>query len=81
MVPVYGMLVFGGKLAIQHEQGTMTLDGWAKFTAPPKVGVLIKELRSGVSSLLSQKINNPDLDLSTSAAVHAVMKLLQTDGF
>lgn len=75
------MLVFGGELTIQHELNTMMLDKWARFSAPPKVGVLIKELRSGVAALLDQKIKDPSLDLCTSSAVHAVMKLLESDGF
>ena len=42
MVPVYALLLFGGRLAVQHEEGTLTLDGWAKFRAPAKIGTLVR---------------------------------------
>jgi ATP-dependent RNA helicase DHX57 len=41
MVPVYALLLFGGRLAVQHEEGTLTLDGWARFRAPAKIGTLV----------------------------------------
>ncbi|GMH41213.1 hypothetical protein BSKO_09123 [Bryopsis sp. KO-2023] len=81
MVPVYGMLVFGGELSVRHAEGILSLDKWANFNAPPKVGVLIKELRAGMGALLNKKIDDPELDLSKSGVVRAVMKLLETDGF
>lgn len=37
MVPVYGLLAFGGQLEVLHEQGLLLLDGWAKFKAPARV--------------------------------------------
>lgn len=37
MVPVYGLLAFGGQLEVLHDQGLLLLDGWAKFKAPARV--------------------------------------------
>jgi hypothetical protein len=39
MVPVYGLLAFGGQLEVLHDQGLLLLDGWAKFKAPARVSV------------------------------------------
>lgn len=42
MVPVYGLLAFGGQLEVLHDQGLLLLDGWAKFKAPARVsGVVV----------------------------------------
>jgi hypothetical protein len=41
-VTPYQLLLFGGKIAVQHAQGTLSLDRWATFKAPPRVGVLLK---------------------------------------
>jgi hypothetical protein len=41
MVPVYAILLFGGALAVSHERGLLTVDGWAQFKAPARIGVLV----------------------------------------
>jgi ATP-dependent RNA helicase DHX57 len=81
MVPIYALLAFGGELEVLHDQGLLLLDGWAKFKAPARVGVLIKHLRHAVSGLLAAKINDPALPLSGQKAVEAMHALLASDGF
>lgn len=41
MVPVYALLLFGGAMSVQHEQGCIQLDGWATFQAPAKIAALV----------------------------------------
>lgn len=41
MVPVYALLLFGGAMSVQHEQGCIQLDGWASFQAPAKIAALV----------------------------------------
>eukprot|EP00775_Hariotina_reticulata_P004412 gene4412-4665_t len=81
MVPIYALLAFGGELEVLHDQGLLLLDGWARFKAPARVGVLIKHLRHAVSGLLAAKINDPGLPLTGQKAVEAMHALLATDGF
>lgn len=81
MVPLYALLAFGGELEVLHDQGLLLLDGWAKFKAPARVGVLIKHLRSAVAQLLAAKIMDPLLDLTQQKVVGALHQLLATDGF
>jgi ATP-dependent RNA helicase DHX57 len=81
MVPVYALLAFGGQLEVLHDQGLLLLDGWAKFKAPARVGVLIQHLRAAVSQLLAAKVAEPSLDLSNQRVVVALHSLLATDGF
>lgn len=57
------------------------VDDWAKFSAPPHVGVLIKELRQELELLLAAKVAQPGLELSQDRAVGVVMQLLSGDGF
>lgn len=80
MVPAYGLLLFGGEVKIKHEKQTIMLDNWLEFEAPARISVLIKELRSMVNSLLTEKIRNPALDISSSMVVTALMQMLVTDG-
>jgi ATP-dependent RNA helicase DHX57 len=48
MVPVYSLLLFGGQLEVVHDKGLITVDGWAQFKAPGRIGVLVRELRAQV---------------------------------
>eukprot|EP00887_Chlorella_sp_A99_P002300 scaffold10.g2300.t1 len=81
MVPVYSLLLFGGELSVAHEEGTIAVDGWAKFKAPAKIAVLVRELRRKVGALLARKIREPGLDLGGSRVVEAMLHVLSSDGF
>jgi len=80
MVPPYALLLFGGDVDVRHEQGALTVDGWAAFEAPARVAVLVRELRAGVDRLLSAKVADPGLHIAGSPAVTALLALLQSDG-
>ena len=60
--------------------GKVVLDGWMYFTAPARVGLLVRELRREMESLLQDKIAMPQLDLSANPVIDAVLLLLQTNG-
>ena len=44
MVPVYALLLFGGKLTVHHVEGLISLDNWAKFKAPAQIATLVRPL-------------------------------------
>ena len=81
MVPPYAILFFGGSIEVRHEQGVLLVDGWAKFRAPARIAVLVRELRAEVDSLLLSKIKSPSLDVSSSPVVQVLLDLLQNNGF
>ena len=82
MVPAYAVLLFsGGRLDVRHEAGEVVVDGFARFAAPARIGVLIRELRSAVDGLLDSKLADPGFDLAGSPATAAMHGLLETDGF
>lgn len=80
MVPVYAMLFFGGAIDANAVRGTLTVDGWARFKAPGKVAVLVRELQAEVRRVLLQKIRNPGGDVSSNPALLALQRLVATDG-
>lgn len=57
------------------------VDDWAEFRAPARVGVLVREMRGGVASLLARKIADPSADLSRDPLIAALHQLLSSDGF
>ncbi len=57
------------------------VDEWAEFRAPARVGVLVREMRGGVASLLARKIADPGADVSKDPLITALHQLLSSDGF
>jgi len=76
----YALLLFGGNLEIQAANGLIVVDNYVRFAANARIGTLIGALRSRVDLLLSQKIQNPSLDLAKSAEMRLIVKLLISDG-
>lgn len=82
MVPPYALLIFGGELKVQYEEGRIVVDDWAKFEAPARIGVLVRELRTRVDEALGTKLANPDgSDLGSEKLCEALCALLDSDGF
>jgi hypothetical protein len=46
-VPLYGLLLFGGPITVNHWAGGIMLgkDGWIKLRANTRIGVLCSQLR------------------------------------
>ena len=80
-VTPYQLLLFGGKIAVQHAAGTLSVDRWAQFKAPARVGVLLKEIRARLERVLTDKIERPETDLQLTGGplVEAILQLLNTE--
>jgi ATP-dependent RNA helicase DHX57 len=83
IVTPYALLLFGGKIGVDHQNTLVTVDDWIRFRAPNKIAVLIKELRRQLNTLLASKIATPSVELTPadSPVIAAVLRLLVTDGF
>ena len=77
----YGVTVNAGKISVQHEEGTLKLDGWATFKAPARIAVLIRELRQQVDHLFLAKVADASLDMFDSPITAVMHDLLAKDGF
>lgn len=64
MIAPYALLLFGGKIDIQHDKGLVVLDNWIRFQAVPLIAVLIKTIRSELDHLLQKKIKEPEWDIT-----------------
>ena len=80
MVRAYALLLFGGDVEVQHSDGTITVDGWIKFKAPARIGVLVMKLRKLLDNALSEKIEDPEMSLIGHPVLEAITKLLIKDG-
>ena len=80
-VTPYQLLLFGGKIDVQHSAGTMRMDGWATFEANARIGVLLKEIRSALDGLLREKIENPEVEENArgETIVKTILQLLNSE--
>ncbi|KAG7388339.1 ATPdependent RNA helicase [Phytophthora pseudosyringae] len=80
MVNPYALLLFGGHLEVIHEKNLLTLDGFIRFNAVARIGVLIKSIRQHLDRLLVEKIADPSVDIAQSELVTAISHLLKSEG-
>lgn len=80
VVTPYAILLFGGPIDVQHLEGTISVDRWIKFSAPARVGVLIKGLRGYIDRLLLEKFNRPEESIVNDPVMEGICKLLTTNG-
>lgn len=82
VVTPYALLLFGGPLTVHHRDGKVTVggSGWVSLHAEARVGVLAKALRAALSRLLAEKIQAPHSDISGSAVIEAILRLLINNG-
>jgi len=81
-VSPYGILLFGGAdIVVQHENSILIVDGWIHFRAQARIGVLIRELRKLLDDLLTNKIDDPSLDISSTQLMVAIKNLIIGAGF
>ncbi|CEP19067.1 hypothetical protein [Parasitella parasitica] len=68
-VPSYGILFFGGKIDVDHLGRGLQVgeDGWIKFKAWARIGVLVNQLKRLLQLELEFKIEDPDLDGKSAA--------------
>ena len=76
----YSLLLFGGDLEVQANEGTVTINKWVQFDAKARIGSLIGGLRQRVDSLLKKKIDDPEFDLAGTSEMKLIVKLLVSDG-
>ena len=80
MVPVFAMLLFGGSIEADALNKRLLVDGWAKFEAPGRVAVQIRELQAEVRKLLLRKIRDPRCDIGGHPALAVMQRLVGSDG-
>ena len=83
----YALLLFGGTPKVEVASGkiVVTADGaegadWVRFSAVPRIGVMVHALRQKLDELLASKIEAPDLAIDRDPAIVAMVALLVTEG-
>ena len=81
LVGAYPLLLFGGKIEVDHARAKASCDGWITFRAAPRVAVLFKNLRRELDATLMRKIADPSLDVDAESAglVRTIVELLESE--
>ena len=75
-VPLYGILLFGGKVTVNHfAGGLMVGEGWVKMKAWTRIGVLVNQLRR----LLDASVSSSSSSLRLSCLSRAWTSARKTD--
>ena len=80
MVAPYALLLFGGRIDVQLEAGTITVDGWIPFEAQPRVAALVRGLRRLLDGLLEQKLATPRLQIGDDPTLDLIARILRRNG-
>ncbi|KAH9625552.1 hypothetical protein KSS87_023449, partial [Heliosperma pusillum] len=76
IISPYSLLLFGGAINVQHQVGLVTVDGWLKISAPAQTGVLFKQLRLTLQSVLDDLIKKPQATAVDNEVVQSIISLL-----
>ena len=76
----YPLLLFGGDMEVQAAKETIVISNWVKLSANARIGSLMGGLRQKVDLLLSEKVENPNLDIANTKEMKLIFKLITTDG-
>ena len=81
VVPPYCLLFFGGKVVINHEDSTVTIDDWITLRANPRIAALAKGVKTLVDQQLSAKFENPNTSVEDSPIFQVLRKIIIGSGF
>ena len=76
----YALLLFGGDIEVQASNNLILVDNWVRLSASTRIGALIGGIRRKLDDLLLAKVADPSLDITRSAEIKTVVKLLVGDG-
>ena len=58
IVTPFALLLFGGTPVVNHDKGTITVDGWIEFISSPAIGVLFRLIREELDAILLDRIGD-----------------------
>ncbi|KYG47320.1 hypothetical protein M433DRAFT_133072 [Acidomyces richmondensis BFW] len=77
---VYSLLMFSGPIQIDPHGRGLLVDGWIRLRGWARIGVLVSRLRMMLDDLLARTIDDPRLEMSETAIVALVRRVVTFDG-
>ncbi|XP_005998507.1 ATP-dependent RNA helicase DHX29 [Latimeria chalumnae] len=79
LISPFPVLLFGGDIEVQHRECLLSVDGWIQFQAPVRIGVIFKQLRVLIDSVLQRKLENPKTALEDDKTIQLIMELIKSE--
>jgi len=84
-VPLYSLLLFGGKVVVNHVAGGITItnkENFIRLKAWPRIGILVNQLRQLLDAQLERCVEEGIVldSCSDSPVLEAILALLRHDG-
>ena len=86
IVTPFALLLFGGTPVVNHDKGTITVDGWIEFLSSPAIGVLFRLIREELDAILLDRIGDtdgsgePGQESTTDQMIAGLVALLEKTG-
>uniref|UniRef100_UPI00398F87C7 ATP-dependent RNA helicase DHX29 n=1 Tax=Pristiophorus japonicus TaxID=55135 RepID=UPI00398F87C7 len=75
----FPILLFGGDIEVMHRERLLSVDGWIHFQAPVRTGIIFKELRALIESVLLKKLEDPKMSIKDDEMIQIIMELIKTE--
>ncbi|CAJ1934420.1 unnamed protein product [Cylindrotheca closterium] len=83
LVHPFALLLFGGTVEVKHLHRTVVVDDWMTIGVAAQTGVILRELRKKVDSLLQRMIESPEVHGMTKTKVdmiEGIVSILSANG-
>ncbi|XP_067842013.1 ATP-dependent RNA helicase DHX29 isoform X2 [Heptranchias perlo] len=79
LISPFPILLFGGDIEVMHRERLLSVDGWIQFQAPVRTGIIFKELRALIESVLLKKLEDPKMSIEDDEMIRIIMELIKTE--
>ncbi|XP_062898996.1 ATP-dependent RNA helicase DHX29 isoform X1 [Mobula hypostoma] len=79
LISPFPILLFGGEIEVMHRERLLSVDGWIHFQAPVRTGIIFKELRALIDSVLLEKLEDPKMSIENDEIIQLIVKLIKTE--
>mmetsp|Transcript_14995 Transcript_14995/g.36591 ORF Transcript_14995/g.36591 Transcript_14995/m.36591 type:complete len:381 (-) Transcript_14995:1528-2670(-) len=83
LVHPFALLLFGGTVEVKHLDRTVLVDDWMTIAVAAQTGVILRELRKKVDSLLQRMIESPEVHGMTkgkAGMIEGIVSILSAKG-
>ncbi|XP_069780459.1 ATP-dependent RNA helicase DHX29 isoform X2 [Narcine bancroftii] len=79
LISPFPILLFGGEIEVMHRERLLSVDDWIYFQAPVRTGIIFKELRALIDSVLLKKLEDPKMSIENDEMIQLIVKLIKSE--
>jgi len=78
-VQPFSLLLFGESVVVRHTERKVIIDDWIVLHIPAQAGVMFRELRRKLSTLLKERMDGEDFKKQTDTIINGLVHLLRIE--